>query len=73
VPTWADRNGPGYAEPQAIWGGAGLSPGLLGLVTTLLVVLQLVTVAACLWAFRQEWQVEVETGPGDQLSMPGTV
>jgi hypothetical protein len=59
-PTWSDRDGPGYAEPQAIWGGAGLSPGVLGLLTMILAVLQIGLIVACIRAFRQEWQVEVE-------------
>ena len=59
-PTWSDRNAPGYAEPQAIWGGAGLSPGVLGLLTMILAVLQIGLIVACIRAFRQEWQVEVE-------------
>lgn len=80
VPTWADREGSGYSQPGFILGGDGLSSGLLGLLTMLLLLVQLLLIGASLWAFRQEWQVEVETpggglmpDPGEGLPAPGTV
>jgi len=71
VPTWADRDAPGYAEPQAVWGSAGLPPTVLGLMTMILVLLQIAVVIACTRAFRQEWQVEVEIPAGGSLPEPG--
>ena len=71
VPTWADRDAPGYAEPQAVWGSAGLPPAVLGLMTMILVLLQIAVVIACTRAFRQEWQVEVEIPAGGSLPEPG--
>ena len=71
VPTWADRNAPGYAKPEAVWGSAGLPPAVLGLMTMLLVLLQVGVVIACTRAFRQEWQVEVEVPAGGSLPEPG--
>ena len=69
-PTWADRDAAGYASAETIWGSGGLSPGLLGTLTLLLAILQLILIAACVTAFRQEWQVELEvpTGSNDPRS-----
>jgi hypothetical protein len=64
VPTWIDRDASGYAAPDAIWGSTGLPSTVLGLLTILLVIVQLVLIAACVKAFRQEWQVELEVPVG---------
>ena len=60
VPTWVDRDASGYAAPEGIWGGAGLPSTVLGLLTIILVIIQIVLIVACVRAFRQEWQVELE-------------
>lgn len=64
VPTWIDRDANGYAAPEGIWGGAGLPSTVLGLLTIILVIVQIVLIAACVRAFRQEWQVELEVPAG---------
>ena len=71
VPTWADRDASGYSPPDAIWGSAVASSSLLGLLTMILALLQLAVLVACLRAFRQEWQVEVEVPAGGSLPSPG--
>ncbi|MCX6390385.1 MAG: hypothetical protein NT122_07145, partial [Solirubrobacterales bacterium] len=73
APTWADREGSGYSAAESVFGTAGLSAGLLGIFTMLLAVVQIVLIAACLRAFRQEWQVELEVAEpsSEQLPMPG--
>lgn len=71
VPTWADRDATGYASPETIWGSAGLSSSVLGLITILLVAVQIAVIVACLRAFRQEWQVELEVAAGTSLPQPG--
>ena len=67
APTWADREGAGYAGAESIFGTGGLSAGILGILTLLLAITQIVLIAACVRAFRQEWQVEVEVPAGGQL------
>jgi len=63
-PTWADRDASGYASAETIWGSTGFSPGVLGMLTLLLAILQVVLIGACVTAFRQEWQVELEVPTG---------
>jgi hypothetical protein len=69
-PTWADRNAAGYAAAETPWGSSGASPGLLGLLTLLIVVAQIALVIASIHAFRQEWQVELETAVEEPGSHP---
>jgi uncharacterized membrane protein len=68
VPTWIDRDANGYAAPEAIWGGTGLPSTVLGLLTIVLVLVQILVIVACIRGFRQEWQVELETPAGGQQS-----
>jgi hypothetical protein len=69
-PQWFARDNPGFATPAALWGGDGLGAGLLGLVTLLIVPVQVLLIAVCLQAFRQDWHVEVEV-PADEARQPG--
>ena len=68
VPTWVDRDANGYAAPDAIWGSTGLPSTVLGLLTIILVIVQIVLIVACVRAFRQEWQVELEVPAGGATS-----
>lgn len=52
-PSWFARDKPGLADPA-------LDPGLLGLLTFVLVPIQALLVAFCARAFSQRWNVEVE-------------
>ena len=68
APGWFDRDAPGFAEPS-------IDAGILGLITALLVPVQLLLIAFAMSGFRQAWNVEVERpvdeppperpGPGD--------
>jgi hypothetical protein len=58
APAWFDRDKPGFAEP-------GLDEGVLGLVTALIVPVQLLLIAFAMSGFRQAWNVEVER-PADE-------
>jgi hypothetical protein len=68
APGWFDRDAPGFAEPT-------IDAGFLGLITALLVPVQLLLIAFAMSGFRQAWNVEVEQpvdeppperpGPGD--------
>jgi hypothetical protein len=53
APAWFDRDKPGFAEPA-------LDEGVLGLVTALIVPVQVLLIAFAMSAFRQAWNVEVE-------------
>jgi hypothetical protein len=56
TPAWFDRDEPGFADPS-------IDEGLLGLLTALLVPLQILLIAFAMSGFRQAWNVEVERGP----------
>jgi lysylphosphatidylglycerol synthetase-like protein (DUF2156 family) len=53
VPGWFDRDETGYAD-------ALLPAGLLGLLTLIIVPLQLLLIAFAMRAFSQQWNVEIE-------------
>jgi FtsH-binding integral membrane protein len=53
APAWFDRDQPGFAEPA-------LDAGILGLVTALIVPVQLLLIAFAMSGFSQAWNVEVE-------------
>ena len=53
VPGWFDRDKSGYADPT-------LPASLLGLLTLIIVPVQLLLIAFAMRAFTQQWNVEVE-------------
>jgi hypothetical protein len=52
-PAWFDRDKTGFDDPA-------LNSGLLGLVTLIIVPVQLLLIAFAMRGFAQEWNVEVE-------------
>jgi hypothetical protein len=52
-PAWFDRDKTGFHDPA-------LDSGLLGLITLLIVPVQLLLIAFAMRGFAQEWNVEVE-------------
>jgi hypothetical protein len=60
-PAWFDRDKAGFEDPT-------LDPSILGLLTLILVPVQLLLVAFAMRGFQQQWNVEVEkhddAGPG---------
>jgi hypothetical protein len=56
APGWFDRDRPGFADPA-------IDESILGLLTALLVPLQILLIAFAMSGFRQAWNVEVEHGP----------
>jgi hypothetical protein len=52
-PSWFARDKVGFDDPA-------LDPGLLGLITLILVPVQLLLVAFAMRAFSQQWNVEIE-------------
>jgi hypothetical protein len=57
-PAWFDRDKAGFSDPT-------LAPSLLGLLTLILVPVQLLLVAFAMRGFQQEWNVEVEVTRDD--------
>jgi hypothetical protein len=53
VPSWFDRDQTGFAQPA-------IDAGILGLVTALLIPVQVLLIAFAMRAFNQAWNVEVE-------------
>ena len=53
APGWFDRDKPGFTDPA-------IDEGILGLITALLVPVQLLLIAFAMSGFRQAWNVEVE-------------
>jgi hypothetical protein len=58
--SWFDRNHTGFAPADSLFGGKGLDPDTLGLVTLLLVPVQLLLIIFSMIGFSQGWNVEVE-------------
>ena len=59
APQWFDRDKAGFTNPT-------LDEGILGLMTALMVPLQLLLIAFAMSGFRQAWNVEVERSPEDE-------
>ncbi len=53
APSWFDRDKAGFDDPA-------LEPGILGLLTVILVPVQLLLIAFAMRGFQQKWNVEVE-------------
>ena len=66
APGWFDRTGPKYADPA-------LPPSLLGTLTILTLIVQVILIVAALIAFTQKWNIEVEEheDEGDQQGYGG--
>src|SRR5918997_7130948 len=59
APGWFERDKDGFDDPA-------LAPGILGLLTLILIPVQLLLIAFALRGFNQEWNVEVEVGGGQE-------
>ena len=62
-PAWFERDKAGFEDPA-------LDPAMLGLLTLLLVPVQLLLVAVAMRGFAQKWNVEVEVRGGHPQSRP---
>ena len=66
TPEWFDRNKSGFAEPA-------INSDTLGLITALLVPVQVLLIAFAMRGFSQAWNVEVERRPdGTRGATPQT-
>jgi hypothetical protein len=58
--SWFDRHDFGFAGAQSLFGGSGLSPDFLGLITLLIAPVQLLLIFFSMFGFAQGWNVELE-------------
>jgi hypothetical protein len=63
APAWFERDKAGFDDPA-------LDPGMLGLLTAIIVPVQLLLIAFAMRGFQQQWNVEVEVAPGDEAIQP---
>jgi hypothetical protein len=64
-PAWFNRDKPGFAQPA-------LNAGLLGLITLLIVPVQILLVAFAMRGFNQGWNVELERRDPNAEPAPDT-
>jgi hypothetical protein len=57
-PAWFERDKAGFDDPA-------LDPGMLGLLTIIIVPVQLLLIAFAMRGFQQQWNVEVEVAPDE--------
>jgi lysylphosphatidylglycerol synthetase-like protein (DUF2156 family) len=58
APAWFERDKAGFDDP-------GLDPSMLGLLTAIIVPVQLLLIAFAMRGFQQQWNVEVEVARDD--------
>ncbi len=58
APAWFERDKAGFNDPA-------LDPSLLGLLTAIIVPVQLLLIAFAMRGFQQQWNVEVEVAPDE--------
>ena len=63
APAWFDRDHTGFSDPA-------LPSDLLGLISALLVPVQLLLIAVAMSGFRQAWNVEIEHAPEEPAPRP---
>ncbi len=64
--SWFDRAREGFAPPQSLFGGNGLSPDTLGVLTLVIAPVQALLAVFAMRGFGQGWNVEseVRAAPG---------
>ena len=65
APEWFQRDKDGFSTPESVFGSTGLESQTLGLLTALLVPLQVLVIFFTVQGFRQDWHVEVERPVGE--------
>jgi hypothetical protein len=65
-PSWFERDKEGFADPA-------IDASTLGLVTLLIVPVQVMLIIAAMQGFRQSWNVEVERPPDEEAPGPRAV
>jgi hypothetical protein len=65
APEWFERDKNGFSTPESVFGSTGLESSTIGLLTTLLIPLQVALIFFAVQGFRQDWHVEVERPVGE--------
>ena len=63
APAWFERDKAGFEDPA-------LDPSMLGLLTAIIVPVQVLLIAFAMRGFAQQWNVEVEVAPDDTAAQP---
>jgi hypothetical protein len=58
--SWFNRNHHGFASPDSLFGGSGLSDNALGTITVLLIPVEIAVIVVAMIGFAQGWNVEQE-------------
>jgi hypothetical protein len=58
--SWFDRSHAGFAPADTLFGGKGLDPDTLGVVTLLIAPVQALLILFAMRGFAQGWNIEVE-------------
>ncbi len=69
--SWFDREHAGFAPAQSLFGGAGLGDSTLGLLTVLLIPVQVALIVFAMIGFAQGWNVELEV-PDEEARRRGS-
>ena len=69
--SWFDRRSYGFAAAHSLLGGAGLSSGVLGTLTLLLITVELALITVSMIGFSQGWNVEIEV-PAEEARQRGS-
>jgi hypothetical protein len=69
--SWFDREHVAFANAQSLFGGTGLSDSTLGLLTVLLIPVQVALIVFAMIGFAQGWNVELEV-PEDEARRRGS-
>jgi Mg2+/Co2+ transporter CorB len=62
-PAWFERDKSGYENPF-------IPPGLLGLLTLILIPVEILLIVVAMRGFQQAWNVEIEVAEGDRRGEP---
>jgi lysylphosphatidylglycerol synthetase-like protein (DUF2156 family) len=68
--SWFNRSHFGFAPSKSMFGSKGLPPDLLGLMTVLLIPIQILLIVFAMIGFKQGWSVEKEV-PKDKAKRYG--
>jgi hypothetical protein len=69
--SWLDRSHAGFGATQSLFGGKGLGANFLGLVTILMIPVELLLIVVAMIGFAQGWNVETEI-PEDEARRRGS-
>jgi hypothetical protein len=69
--SWFDRNHQGFNGAQSLLGGKGLSPDVLGVVTLVIIPVEVALIVIAMIGFAQGWNVELEV-PDEEAKRRGS-